>query len=349
MTRYIGLDVHCASSTATVVNKGGKRLRSEVLETSGQALVQFIKSQPGAVEICLEEGAQSGWLVEVLSPHVANVVVTTVPKRRGCKSDADDALELARRLASGDIKQPVYKGVGQYAELRQLVKAHRFVMQDTVRMKNRIKALYRSRGVAVTGKGVYRQTERQWWVEQLPVHARQTVTLLYDAHDALVTTRKAALRAVTEQLRQHPVTGVLTSCPGIGDLRAAQLMAVVVTPHRFRRRQQFWAYCGLGVVMRSSSDWVQLEGGSWMRAPLKRTCGLNRNHNHLLKHVFKGAATTAIERRSDNAFRTAYQRLLVAGTKPNLAKLTIARKIAATILAMWKRNEVYEDKQTQDQ
>jgi hypothetical protein len=33
---------------------------------------------------------------------------------------------------------------------------------------------------------------------------------------------------------------------------------------------------------------------------------------------------------------------LADGTKPNLAKLTLARKIAATVLAMWKHEEVYE-------
>ena len=36
-----------------------------------------------------------------------------------------------------------------------------------------------------------------------------------------------------------------------------------------------------------------------------------------------------------------YRRLLDAGTKPNLAKLTLARKIAATVLRMWKDEEVY--------
>ena len=36
-----------------------------------------------------------------------------------------------------------------------------------------------------------------------------------------------------------------------------------------------------------------------------------------------------------------YQRLLESGTKPNLAKLTLARKLAATALAMWKKEEVY--------
>ncbi len=33
---------------------------------------------------------------------------------------------------------------------------------------------------------------------------------------------------------------------------------------------------------------------------------------------------------------------LVSGTRPPLARLTIARKIAATVLAMWKNEEVYK-------
>ena len=37
-----------------------------------------------------------------------------------------------------------------------------------------------------------------------------------------------------------------------------------------------------------------------------------------------------------------YRRQLACGTKPNLAKLTLARKIAATALAMWKNQEEYD-------
>ncbi len=36
-----------------------------------------------------------------------------------------------------------------------------------------------------------------------------------------------------------------------------------------------------------------------------------------------------------------YRRMLENGIKPNLAKLTLARKIAATALRMWKDEEVY--------
>jgi hypothetical protein len=37
-----------------------------------------------------------------------------------------------------------------------------------------------------------------------------------------------------------------------------------------------------------------------------------------------------------------YERMVAAGTKPNLAKVTLARKIAATALAMWKKKEAYD-------
>ncbi len=64
---------------------------------------------------------------------------------------------------------------------------------------------------------------------------------------------------------------------------------------RARTRQQFWAYCGLGIVTRSSSDWVQTSDGRWARAEVQRTRGLNRIHNRMLKAVFKGAGDDVTE------------------------------------------------------
>jgi len=75
MDRYIGLDVHATSCTAAVIDSHGKRLRSYVIETNGQALVEFLKMQPGTLHVCLEEGGQSGWVTEILSPHAARVVL----------------------------------------------------------------------------------------------------------------------------------------------------------------------------------------------------------------------------------------------------------------------------------
>ena len=77
-----------------------------------------------------------------------------------------------------------------------------------------------------------------------------------------------------------------------------------------------------------------------MRSRQPQTRGLNKNRNPRLKAIFKGAATTVIHPKSRNAFHTAYDHLCEQGTKPNLAKVTVARKLAATIWKMWKNEEV---------
>ena len=82
----------------------------------------------------------------------------------------------------------------------------------------------------------------------------------------------------------------------------------------------------------------------WVRATVNKTRGLNFNHNHLLKQVFKGVATTIVTLLPEHPLHADYQRMLDGGTKPNLAKLTLARKVASIVLAMWKHQEVYDPK-----
>ena len=151
----------------------------------------------------------------------------------------------------------------------------------------------------------------------------------------------APAAALLSEARRYPISRVLRTLPGLGPIRVAQLIPIVVTPHRFRTKRQFWAYCGLGIVTRSSADWIQVDG-QWVKARVAQTRGLNRNHNHTLKAIFKAAATTVICQKQTTRFRDAYERLCAQGTKPNLAKLTVARQLAATLLAMWKHQEVYD-------
>jgi hypothetical protein len=95
-------------------------------------------------------------------------------------------------------------------------------------------------------------------------------------------------------------------------------------------------------VTRSSSDWVQDSDGGWLKARIPQTRGLSRQHNHFLKSIFKGAATTVITQRNKDPIYSRYERLVDGGTKPNLAKLSLARMIAAAVLRMWKDEEEYD-------
>jgi transposase len=323
----------------------GKRLGAHVIETNGDALVKFLATQPGKPRVCMEEGAQSEWLYQVLSPHAQEVVVIHVGQKtgpRGQKNDELDAYSLADRHRRDALPRSVFKDVGRLTALRQLVKVHASIVRDTTRAQNRIKAFYRSRGVNVRSKSVYSAKGRKLWLESLPESSRIAIAHLYAEYDHLSEVRKNAQKDLVTESHRQPIAEILETCPGLGEIRVAQIIALVMTPDRFRTRQQFWSYCGLGIVMRSSSDWVQTTDGRWMRANVQRTRGLNITHNAMLKWIFKGAATSVLQQHRDSALFLDYERMLAAGTKPNLARVTLARKIAATVLAMWKKKEAYD-------
>jgi transposase len=342
MDRYIGLDVHSQSCTMVALGPSGRRLKALVLETNGRVLVDAIKGVAGQRHLCLEEGTQSAWLHELLSPQVAELVVTVPQKRRGAKDDLRDATELAEHLRVGSLETRVYKAPRRLTGLQNAVRAYGVATRDIVRAKNRLKAAFRSRGVG-TDRTLYKPSKRGVWLEKLPVSHRRFAEWLGQELDALEPLQDQAKRWLREEAKNHPIVRTLATAPGLGITRSAQVVAIVGTPHRFRTSRQFWSYCGLGIVTRSSSDWVQLDGG-WVRAQVNQTRGLSRRRQPTLKAVFKGAATTVICQLPEHPLYLAYQRLLDAGTKPNLAKLTLSRKIAAAVLSMWKHEEVYDPK-----
>jgi ketol-acid reductoisomerase len=70
--------------------------------------------------------------------------------------------------------------------------------------------------------------------------------------------------------------------------------------------------------------------------------GLNRNHNHDLKNLFKSAATVAAAK--PGPFQEFYDALVTKGIKPEMARLTLARKIAAITLTIWKKGVRFDSK-----
>jgi hypothetical protein len=63
--------------------------------------------------------------------------------------------------------------------------------------------------------------------------------------------------------------------------------------------------------------------------------GLNKDHNHDLKDLFKGAATRVSGSRGP--LRDFCENLLAKGRRPTMTRLTLARKIAAITLIVWKK------------
>lgn len=341
MDRYIGLDAHSQTCTLCVMGPSGRKLGEYVVETNAKTLLERMRGIAGDKYVCMEEGTQSEWLYEVLEPHVKEIRITQPLKRASSKNDAIDAWELADLRRRDALPRQIFKSPKTCTALRQAARGYIAVRSDMVRTKCRLHALYRSRGVQPSAE-IYDPDARNEWLRSLPSSHRPLGELLSEQVDLLSQSYQKAENWLLQEAKRIPVTRRLATAPGIGAIRAALLVAIVVTPTRFRTTRQFWSYSGLAIVTRSSSDWVRDTHGGWTRKQTAQTRGLNHNRHPELKAIFKGAATTIIQQMHNHPLYRDYQRMLNAGIKPNLAKLTLARRVAASVLAMWRHQEDYD-------
>lgn len=344
-TKYVGLDVHQASTVASVREASGRVIARSVVPTEGGALTEFLRGMRGAVHLTFEEGTQAQWLHDLLTPLVDRLVVCDRrgAPRQGNKGDQVDADQLSELLRRGGLRA-VYHGSPHHATLKELTRAYRNLVEDATRVMLRLKALFRARAIATRGTKVYQRRERAQWLAQLADRgARFRAQVLYAELDRLRALRPKAKAAMLAEARRDPAWAILRTIPFMGPVRVALLLATLGTPWRFRTKRHLWAYAGLAVVTHSSADYLVVRGQVVRRRRAPRTRGLNRNHNRVVKDVFKGAATAATAR--PVPLQEFYHRLIAQGMRPELARVTLTRKLAALTLRLWKRGERYDPTQ----
>jgi len=74
-TKYVALDVHQATTFASVREESGRVIARSVLPTDGPALTEFFRGMRGAIHVGFEEGTQAQWLHDLLAPRVDRVIV----------------------------------------------------------------------------------------------------------------------------------------------------------------------------------------------------------------------------------------------------------------------------------
>jgi len=63
--------------------------------------------------------------------------------------------------------------------------------------------------------------------------------------------------------------------------------------HRFRSKRQLWTYSGLGVETHDSAQHRYVDGQLQRSKKPQQIRGLNQNHNHEMKKIFKSTAMSA--------------------------------------------------------
>jgi hypothetical protein len=208
--------------------------------------------------------------------------------------------------------------------------------------------LYRGWAIPCVGNEVYAPRHRAEWLGKISeAGVRRRAEHYYQQLDVLRLLRQEVRRDLLLESKKHKAWKLLRQIPGIGPIRAALILAILQTPHRFRTKRQLWTYSGLGLETHDSAQYEVVEGQLQRSKKPVTLRGLNKNHNHDLKDIFKGAAMRAST--ATGPLRDFYEALLAKGRRPTMARLTLARKIAAITLIVWKKEVRFDAKELKSQ
>ena len=327
MKFYIGLDAHCKTSTFAVVDAKGQCVLRETVNTTEKALSHVINKVNGERYLTFEESTISQWLYLQLREKVESLTVCNpvyVAKKPGAKTDFRDALHLAQELRTGHL-QAVFHDSSHWSQLRVSVSGYLDIVQEIVRFKNRLKAVFRSEVIGTDETRFYKNKNK---ARELGNPSAKFVAENLFNQIEFLEAEKLKFRKLFENNRKkyRPIRNLMT-IPGISLIRANIIAAIVCQPARFENKHRFWGYC---MLVRH----IQKSGG--------RIYGNKRFYGRReLRNVFIGAAESAI--RTQTSLRDRYEALKAKGVKHKEAKLNVARQIASISLCLLKNNDKYND------
>jgi transposase len=324
--KFIGMDAHSRTCTFVVLGKSGRVLRKARVKTEEDELLGFVRSVKGRKKMAFEEVGMAQFLFLLFKDEVDELVVCQPREKNGPKTDEKDAGEIADLLRVGRLKS-VFHEDSLLMSLRVMTSGYNDVIQELGRTKNRYKALYRQVAIPTDATGFYESTEM---LSLLDTDERRYVACtLFEQLCLFEEQRLGFMERFESNARKYKPVKLLTSIPGIGPVRANQIVAVMVTPYRFPKKYNLFSYSGLTKHNRLSDGKVYGK---------KRALGPSA-----LKNAFKSATLSATK--SNTAFRRKYDEMRAAGKDDRAARNAVAKMIAATVLGVWKSGKKYNDKQ----
>ena len=332
-SRFVGMDVHEATTSICIRDRDGRIIDERVIATTAQAFRKFIPRRRSRWAVTFEEGPLAQWLYELLHARVGFIVVCNPRYNRlirvGDKNDRIDAAKLAELLRLGALRSVVHSE--KRHPIAELVHHYDALIGDSSRVMHRIRAAYRHAGIPANGMTVYSVRQRRAWLRRIrSPQTKARLKALYEQLDATTRLRDEARCAMVVEGSLHQAFALLRSLPYVGDVRAAQLVALVAI-RRFPSRRHICSYAGFAVVVHSSGDHTVDDAGN-LRSRPTLTRGLTRSYNPRLKAVLKDIALgISLGRGPLRAVFDAYVR---RGLSIPVARVALARRIVSIIFAL---------------
>ncbi|MGI8683056.1 MAG: IS110 family transposase [Mycobacteriales bacterium] len=162
----VGLDVHARSVAAAAIDGVTGELRQAKLTPSHDHIRSWIGELPGPVAVTYEAGPTGFGLYRALTAAGVRCVVAAPSKLQRpsgdrVKTDAKDAVHLARLLRLGEITAVAVPSVEQEA-VRDLVRAREDCRGDLMRARHRLSKLLLRQGIVYSGGAAWTGVHDTW-------------------------------------------------------------------------------------------------------------------------------------------------------------------------------------------
>jgi transposase len=330
---YIGFDVHkkavqfCVKAADGQIIEEGKvaALRAELRAWAGVRPYRW----QGAMEATLF----SAWIYDTLKPfaeqlhmgHPARMKAITAGKK---KSDRLDARTIADLLRC-NLLPACYVLSPEMRNLRRLLRYRNLVVQESVRMQNKIAGLLMETGTPFVkeklhGKKYFAQLIQT--LQEVPASVKELLQMSRGAMEMFQSAQKRLVQRLLAEPTLQQRVEQLASIPGVGEITALTWALEVGDPQRFSSNGAAMSYCGLTPALRSSA-------GKQQRGPI------SKQRNAWLQTALIEAAKLAP--RWNPQLATLYARERERG-HANRATLQVARKLVAYLLAVDKSGQPFQ-------
>lgn len=315
---YIGLDWAQQNMAIARMTRVAQDVHTIDVRSDLEDLKIYLDRLKGTKILTFEESCPAQWLYTELRPFVDELIVCDPHRNHllseGSKNDRIDARKLVQLLRAGLLK-PVFHCTDEFIKMRKLISGYNDMKKIGVAQKNRRSALFCSVGKKDS------ELELDDIVDRFVLSGLESGIEFYEEQ------RERYKSEIKRIAQNNEITRNLQSIPGLAEIGALTIAAVVVDPSRFKKKQNFWSYCGL----------IRHDLISGGRSYGKRAPRCSRQ----LKTVFKTAAITCINNKKDsNPLYLYYRDLICKKSYPEFqARHALAMRIATLAFGVLKTNE----------
>ena len=211
----VGLDVHARSVVAAAIDERTGELVQRRMGSSTEEIVAWVTGLPGPVAATYEAGPTGFGLARALTAAGVRCVVAAPSKLQRpvgdrVKTDARDAVHLARLLRLGEIVEVVVPSVESEAA-RDLVRAREDARGDLMSARHRVSKLLLRQGIQYTGGKAWTVAHDGWlrsqWFELVGLQA--AFDAAYEAMIQAVDRRDRLDAAITRMAADSEFTDVV--------------------------------------------------------------------------------------------------------------------------------------------